>query len=222
LHPALENLKNSSDLLTPLLLVSDLQENLLEETKALCRSFLKRKAVDHPDLLFFQPEPGSKTYSMEMVRCLIQEANLPPFEEKFRYFVLDKVEMMLPVHQNALLKVLEEHPPFVKFILLTSSTASLLPTVLSRLKKVFLNAEKSIEGAFPDFSLSFSGLYQALQNYEESSSFVELEGGREIFHSLDEASLEWTLKGQRAEELYIKKKYLIEALYARLKIQNEC
>jgi len=222
LHPALENLKNSSDLLTPLLIVSDLEENLLEETRALCRSFLKRKAVDHPDVLFFQPERGSKTYSMETVRSLIQEVNLPPFEEKFRYFVLDKVEMMLPVHQNALLKVLEEHPLFIKFILLTSSTASLLPTVLSRLKKVFLNEKKSVKGAFPDFSLPFSGLYQALQNTEESSSFVELEGGSEIFDSLDEASLEWTLKGQRAEELYIKKKYLIEALYARLKIQNGC
>lgn len=221
MHPTIDELKNQKDLLTPLLIVSSQNKNLLEDTKAFCQTFLKRKAIDHPDLLVFQPEPGSKTYAMDTVRYLIQEANLPPFEEKFRYFILDRVETMLPVHQNALLKALEEHPPFGKFILLAASTAPLLPTVLSRVKKIFLRQKIETISAFPDFSVPFSSLHQNLQNYDESTSFVQLKNGEEVFHKLSEDSLKWTLQGQRAEELYIKKKILLEALYAKCKTEGQ-
>jgi hypothetical protein len=221
LHPTIEKLKNQKELLTPLLIVSSHNTELLEETKALCHTFLKRKAIDHPDLLVFHPEQGSKTYAMDTVRSLIQEANLPPYEEKFRYFVLDRVETMLTVHQNALLKVLEEHPPFTKFILLANSTAPLLPTVLSRLKKIFLHQENGPRSLFPDFSLPFSHLHQNLQNSLESTSFVDFDRGEKVLHQLSEDSLRWTLEGQRAEELHIRKKNILEAFYAKFKTQGE-
>ncbi len=221
MHPTIEKLKNQKELLTPLLIVSSHNTELLEETKALCHTFLKRKAIDHPDLLVFHPEQGSKTYAMDTVRSLIQEANLPPYEEKFRYFVLDRVETMLTVHQNALLKVLEEHPPFTKFILLANSTAPLLPTVLSRLKKIFLHQENGPRSLFPDFSLPFSHLHQNLQNSLESTSFVDFDRGEKVLHQLSEDSLRWTLEGQRAEELHIRKKNILEAFYAKFKTQGE-
>jgi hypothetical protein len=55
----------------------------------------------------------------------------------------------------------------------------------------------------------------------ESSSFVDLKNGEEVLHQLSEDSLLWTLEGQRAEELNIRKKNLLEALYAKLKTQGE-
>jgi hypothetical protein len=134
--------------------------------------------------------------------------------------VLDQVDTMLPVHQNALLKVLEEHPPFAKFILISDSTAPLLPTVLSRLKKIFLEDEPSEKPPTPNFSLPFSEFHQEVQPLAETFSFVDMQGGEEVMHELDEKTLLWTLEGQKAQNLHIKKKHILEALYAKFKIEN--
>ncbi len=220
MHPVFEKLKGQKDLLTPLLIVSEKNQGRIEEVVDLCRTFLSRTCVDHPDLLVFSPESGSKTYSMDTIRSLVQEAMLPPFEEKVRYFVLDQVDTMLPVHQNALLKVLEEHPPFAKFILISDSSAPLLPTVLSRLKKIFLEDEPSEKPPTPNFSLPFSEFHLEVQPLAETFSFVDMQGGEEVMHELDEKTLLWTIEGQKAQNLPIKKKHILEALYAKFKIEN--
>jgi len=157
---------------------------------------------------------------MDTIRSLVQEAMLPPFEEKYRYFVLDQVDAMLPVHQNALLKVLEEHLPFAKFILISDSSAPLLPTVLSRVKKIFLEDKPSEKPLIPNFSLPFSEFHLEAQLSAETFSFVDLKGGEEVMHEMDEKTLLWTLEGQKAQNLHIKKKHILEALYAKFKIEK--
>ena len=220
MNPIFERLKEQNPLQSPLLLVGRKKDLLLEQTKDFCRSLLKRKALDHPDLMFFSVESGSKTYSMETIRLLINEASLMPFEESFRYFILDEVDTMLPVHQNALLKVLEEHPPFVKFILLASSVSPLLPTVLSRVKKFFLEEIEGEKPRFPDFSRPFSELHLEVQNFEEKHSFTDLNNSAEVMRNLSNETLQWTLNGARAETMHIKKKHLFESLYALFHNQN--
>lgn len=152
---------------------------------------------------------------------LIQEASLVPFEEPFRYFVLDQVDTMLPVHQNALLKVLEEHPPFIKFILLATSVSPLLPTILSRVKKFFLEGFAEQRAQFPDFTRPFSELHQEVQNFDEKYSFTDLENVEVVMHRLKQETLLWTLEGARAETMHIKKKHLLESFYALFHTQDD-
>ena len=221
MNPIFRSLKEQNPLPSPLLLVGQKKEVLLEEAGDFCRSLLQRKATDHPDLMFFTVESGSKTYSMETIRMLIQEASLVPFEEPFRYFVLDQVDTMLPVHQNALLKVLEEHPPFIKFILLATSVSPLLPTILSRVKKFFLEGFAEQRAQFPDFTRPFSELHQEVQNFDEKYSFTDLENAELVMHRLKQETLLWTLEGARAETMHIKKKHLLESFYALFHTQDD-
>jgi DNA polymerase-3 subunit delta' len=59
-----------------------------------------------------------------------------PFEGTRRVFVIEAAEAMQEESQNALLKTLEEPPPFAHLILLTSEPEALLETVRSRCQPI--------------------------------------------------------------------------------------
>ena len=66
---------------------------------------------------------------IESARIIISWANTPYNEEKIALISFHTIGLEA---QNALLKLLEEPRAGVRFILVTSNTASLIPTVLSR------------------------------------------------------------------------------------------
>lgn len=84
----------------------------------------------HPDVVFF--EPDGNFFTIEQVRELRHEIGLKPFEAQTKVYILDEVDKMTREAANALLKTLEEPPPHIIFILLTSNPDGLLPTVISR------------------------------------------------------------------------------------------
>jgi DNA polymerase-3 subunit delta' len=86
----------------------------------------------HPDVVIIPgvSVPGEK--KVETVREQIGHAAYRPFEGKRRVFILDDVDLLQPVVQNALLKTLEEPAPSSQFILVTARPDGLLPTVRSR------------------------------------------------------------------------------------------
>jgi DNA polymerase-3 subunit delta' len=56
-----------------------------------------------------------------------------------KVFIIDEAELMASQGQNAVLKILEEPPPRVVLILVTSSEDRLLPTIRSRSQRVFFS-----------------------------------------------------------------------------------
>ena len=58
--------------------------------------------------------------------------NLPPFEGRYKVFIIDGAERLSMEAANCLLKTLEEPMGKVVFILLTTDDGLLLPTVISR------------------------------------------------------------------------------------------
>ncbi len=54
---------------------------------------------------------------------------------KYRVYIIDEVHMLSPGAFNALLKIIEEPPPHVKFILATTEIHKVLPTILSRCQR---------------------------------------------------------------------------------------
>lgn len=100
------------------------------------------------------PAEGERC-GVDEVRSLLADCIVKPVEAPRKVFVLDAVQNMLEAAQNKLLKVLEEPPENVHFVLGATSAAAVLPTVLSRVKKLELLAfpteaiERYLQQAFP-------------------------------------------------------------------------
>ncbi|WP_026477250.1 DNA polymerase III subunit delta' [Alkaliphilus transvaalensis] len=80
--------------------------------------------------VFLIEEEG--TIKIEKVRELQKEIQMKPYEGKKKVFIINHSENMTIQAQNALLKTLEEPPPYATLILLTHNSNSLLPTIISR------------------------------------------------------------------------------------------
>ncbi len=89
----------------------------------------------HPDVLFF-PKDENKGVRVEDIVSLIEESYIKPIENDKKIFVIQKAETMNLQSQNKILKILEEPPKNVHIILSATSEFALLPTVLSRVKKL--------------------------------------------------------------------------------------
>lgn len=94
-----------------------------------CRLFM---TGNHPDLTVVEPEKDRKTISVSSIRNIVAAAAVSPQRAKRHIFLIDCAEAMTPEAQNALLKILEEPPASVMFILTSESRAQLLTTVVSR------------------------------------------------------------------------------------------
>jgi len=66
------------------------------------------------------------------IRELIESTKYKPSMARFKIFIIDEVHMLTTQAFNALLKTLEEPPPYVKFILATTDPLKLPATILSR------------------------------------------------------------------------------------------
>lgn len=97
-----------------------------------CDACRKADSGNHPDILVVGPENGRKTISVETVRNMRDSAYVLPNEADRKVYIIDPADTMQDYAQNALLKILEEPPSYATFLLLCTTKASLLPTVLSR------------------------------------------------------------------------------------------
>jgi DNA polymerase-3 subunit delta' len=90
----------------------------------------RRSFVNNP----FAPLPRSSSDSIniEEIRSLRKEARLAPGSRDIRFFILFDIEKLGSEAAHALLKLLEEPPADVRFLLTTSHPEQLLPTIRSR------------------------------------------------------------------------------------------
>lgn len=98
-----------------------------------CKACRKIFAGIHPDIQFFEREKDKKEFSVKIVRDFIKpEAFIKPNEADGRIFIIKDAETMNTSAQNAFLKILEEPPRGVRFILCCDNAASMLETIRSR------------------------------------------------------------------------------------------
>jgi DNA polymerase-3 subunit delta' len=93
-----------------------------------CRRVMRKT---HPDLHILEPE-GAKSYLLEQIQDLIHEAYLTPMRANRKVYILTQADSLSVSAANAFLKLLEEPPPSVVFILIGRMRASLPETVVSR------------------------------------------------------------------------------------------
>jgi DNA polymerase III subunit gamma/tau len=79
---------------------------------------------------------GASNTGVDNVRdTIIATAYNSPAHSRFKVFIIDEVHMLSKNAFNALLKILEEPPSHVKFILATTEPEKVLPTILSRCQR---------------------------------------------------------------------------------------
>ena len=70
--------------------------------------------------------------SVDNIRELIDQVQIPPQIGKYKVFIIDEVHMLSTAAFNAFLKTLEEPPKHAIFVMCTTEKQKILPTILSR------------------------------------------------------------------------------------------
>src|SRR5919107_1415993 len=90
----------------------------------------------HPDLTWVAPSGAHEMLRRDVDEAVVSAAARTPFEATHRVFVLERADTMNDEAANALLKTLEEPPPYVVLVLLTDNPSQVLPTIISRCQPV--------------------------------------------------------------------------------------
>lgn len=97
-----------------------------------CQSCQLVHLEQHPDVLQIQPDKSGGQIKIEQIRTMLGTVFLSPKLSTQRVIIISPAEQLNLAAANALLKVLEEPPLGVYFILTADNPGLLLPTILSR------------------------------------------------------------------------------------------
>lgn len=93
---------------------------------SVCREIDEGRFID-----LIEVDAASKT-KVEDTREMLDNVQYMPTRGRYKVYLIDEVHMLSTSSFNALLKTLEEPPPYVKFLLATTDPQKLPATVLSR------------------------------------------------------------------------------------------
>jgi len=117
-----------------------------ERPCGVCASCQKIASAKHADIRIVRITGGDDSaeartraeIGIDQIRELQHSSSLPPFEGKYKVFIIDEAEFLSSEAANCLLKTLEEPVDKVVFILLTTSDRLLPATVVSRCQRLEL------------------------------------------------------------------------------------
>jgi len=94
----------------------------------------------HPDVVAVLPTGAKQIIKIKQIRDIVETAPSRPYEGMRRVWILDGVEAghFGGAAANAFLKILEEPPEHVVFILLAANPMAVLPTIRSRCQQLAL------------------------------------------------------------------------------------
>lgn len=87
---------------------------------------------EHPDLEWIRSEKEGGALKVDQIRDLQQTAYLSPKRASHRVIIIESADRLNTASSNALLKILEEPPVHIVFILIAERLTGLPPTILSR------------------------------------------------------------------------------------------
>ena len=98
-------------------------------TCTLCQAIIEGSALDVIEI------DAASNRRIDEIRDLRERVNYAPNQSRYKVYIIDEVHMLTNEASNALLKTLEEPPPHVIFILATTETHKVLPTIQSRCQR---------------------------------------------------------------------------------------
>ena len=103
-----------------------------EKPCGVCPHCRKMAKGIHPDLIRLEKETDKREIGVRQAMAFRQEVWITPNEAARKVFLIPEAVSLSTEAQNALLKVLEEPPPYAAFLLLGKNPGAFLPTVRSR------------------------------------------------------------------------------------------
>jgi DNA polymerase III subunit gamma/tau len=91
-----------------------------------CRAIVNNSSLDVVEM------DAASNRGIDEIRDLRDRVNLAPVAGRMKVYIIDEVHMLTAEAFNALLKMLEEPPEHVVFVLATTEKHKVLPTVISR------------------------------------------------------------------------------------------
>jgi DNA polymerase III subunit gamma/tau len=91
-----------------------------------CRSIVSNSSMDVLEM------DAASNRGIDEIRDLRDKVNLAPVAGRMKVYIIDEVHMLTAEAFNALLKMLEEPPEHVIFVLATTEKHKVLPTIISR------------------------------------------------------------------------------------------
>lgn len=191
-----------------------------------CKSCRKVISNIHPDLTYVEGKKTSKSIHVDDIRQVISESYIIPTESNNKVFIIQGAENMTIQAQNAILKLLEEPPKGVFFILSCKNLDSILKTVQSRAQVFYLNSkaedyeQKQQREAFNYANILIEDLVKNDQ-YDFLIQTSTLHGNKELFKNVLEEI--HTILGQAIRFNYLRDKdinciALIEKLLQKFNI----
>lgn len=104
-----------------------------------CESCNEITKCVHPDV--FELDAASNR-GIDDVRAIQDAAKYAPLKAKYKFFIVDEVHMLTLQAFNAMLKILEEPPEYLVFILATTNPEKIPQTILSRCQRFALHKLK--------------------------------------------------------------------------------
>ena len=94
-----------------------------------CREIAAGNSIDVTEL------DAASHNKVEDVKPIIDAVEFKPTSSKYKIFIIDECHMLTNAAWNALLKTLEEPPPYVRFIFATTEGDKVLATIVSRCQR---------------------------------------------------------------------------------------
>ena len=91
-----------------------------------CRAIVNNSSMDVLEM------DAASNRGIDEIRELRDKVNLAPTQGRMKVYIIDEVHMLTTEAFNALLKMLEEPPEHVVFVLATTEKHKVLPTIISR------------------------------------------------------------------------------------------
>ncbi|MCK4368114.1 MAG: DNA polymerase III subunit gamma/tau, partial [Dehalococcoidales bacterium] len=98
-------------------------------TCEICQAITEGRALDVIEV------DAASNRGIDEIRDLREKVNYAPNQARHKVYIIDEVHMLTKEAANALLKTLEEPPPYVIFILATTEVHKVPPTILSRCQR---------------------------------------------------------------------------------------
>jgi len=113
------------------------------------------------------PEPHKTNFKLQQAKEVIAVANISTQSTKYIVLIADKYEIQA---QNSLLKILEEPPKNIVFVIVTNLKTALIPTVLSRLQVVYDKTSQPTQRAKTNIHrMDISQIYNFLQSNKRAT-----------------------------------------------------
>jgi DNA polymerase-3 subunit delta' len=103
-----------------------------------CRNCKRILNSSHMDVIYSSTDETSGQMKIDTVRSITSQIAMKPYEGRYRVAILDDFDRAQPRAQDALLKTLEEPPPYAVLILIATALEPILPTITSRSQVVYL------------------------------------------------------------------------------------